>query len=418
MSMTSVLRQRPFLWFTAGQTISFFGDKLHAMALIGLVGTRAPNESPLVLAGLALLYCVPFLLVAPIAGICVDRWNRRRTLILCDLLRAVVVVAMPLTYSRLGLLPLLAMVLAIVVLTLFFNAAKMAIIPDLVPHDALLEANAVSSVLSRVATLAGVVLGGAIVGARVWEHFAWPGYAVGFYLDAGTFMVSVGTLLLMPSCPRASATTPRLAVRPRSWRDDVREAFGVARLQTMVSFALAASSLLGAIAGAMYVMLVVLLHTRTPWGTTGVGILLGVVAGGIVAGSAMLARAGRDWPKPRIVIGAFAALSLAILSFAAPFDFAIHGPAAFAAGLALGPLMVTLDTMLHEHVAEGLLGRVFSVRDIMLNVAFGLSAAAVGVTLAFFDRQGVDALHLLIPLLAGLVLCAAGAGRRWRTGAR
>lgn len=423
ISATSVFRQRPFLWFTAGQTISFFGDKLHAMALIGLVGTRAPKESPLVLAGLALLYCVPFLVVAPIAGVCVDRWNRRRTLILCDLIRAGVVVAMPLTYAHLGLGALLAMVLAIVVLTLLFNAAKMAIIPDLVPHDALLEANAVSSVLSRVATLAGVVLGGAIVGASVWEHFAWPGFAVGFYLDAFTFMISVSTLVMMPAGPRASgrgprhsgqyATTPGLPQRFGTWREDVREVFEVVRRQPMVRFVLAASSLLGAIAGAMYVLLVVLIQTRTPWGTTGVGILLGVVAGGIVAGSAIVARVGRAWPRPHIVIGAFAALSVVILSFAAPFSFASHGPAAFGGGLALGPLMVALDTMLHERVADRLRGRVFSARDIVLNVAFGLSAATIGVTVAYFDRQALDALGLVIPVVAALVVSAAGAGHRW-----
>lgn len=413
MSMTSVLRQRPFFWFTAGQTISFFGDKLHAISLIGLVGTRAPDESPLVLAGLALLYCVPFLVVAPIAGVWVDRWSRRRTLIACDVLRASIVVAMPITYARIGLLPLLVMVLAIVVLTLVFNVAKMAIIPDLVPPDALLEANAVTSVLSRVATLAGVVLGGAIVGAAMWEHSAWPGYAIGFYLDALTFLISVGTLLLVPSCRQGRVARPTPLLGSRSWRADVSALFDVARGQATVRFVLAASSLLGGIAGAMYVMLVVLLHTRTPWGTTGVGILLGVVAGGIVAGSTIVAHLGRAWPNARIVIGAFAALSIAMLGFAAPFSFAIHGPAAFFGGLALGPLMVALDTMLHEGVSEGLRGRVFSARDIVLNVAFGLSAATTGVTVAFVDHQGLDALGVLISVVAGLVMCAAAAGHQW-----
>lgn len=413
-SLTSVLRQRQFFWFTTGQTVSFFGDKLHAMALIGLIGTLRPDDSPLVLAGLALLYCLPFLVVAPVAGAFVDRWSRKRTLVLCDVLRAGVVVLMPLVYTAAGLVPLLGMVASVVVLTLFFNVAKMAIVPDLVPPHDLLAANAISSVLSRLASLAGIVAGGAIVGASVWERLGWPGYAVGFYLDAFTFTVSVATLSMLTTRPPLAAGTSGTHLGRRLLRHDAREVLELVRGDPRVLFALAASALLGAIAGAMYVTLVVLLQTRTAWGTTGVGLVLGIVAAGIVVGSTLVGRMGGGWPKPRIAVAAFVTIAVAIASFASPFDFALHGPMALIAGTAIGPLMVALDTTLHEALPEHARGRVFSARDIVLNVAFGLTAAVTGLSIFVAGPDGAtDPIRRLLLVLAAFVLAMAAGGERF-----
>ncbi|MEP6914168.1 MAG: MFS transporter [Acidobacteriota bacterium] len=426
-TLSSVLRQRPFFWFTAGQTLSFFGDKLHAMALIGLTGTMQPESTPLVLAGLALLYCVPFLIVAPIAGAMVDRWNRKRTLIACDAARAVVVALLPMAYARTGSVVLLfVFVAAVVVTTLFFNVAKMAIVPDLVAARDLVSANAVSSLLSRTASLAGIVFGGLIVGWPIWTSLGWPGYAAGFYLDAGTFVVSVATLLLMkPVSVRPTLSTadrasrhgerqPEARGRILPWWSRAGDVARMARADPTVLFALAASGLLGIVAGSMYVVLVLTLQTRTAWGTPGVGFVLGILAGGIIAGTAAVRALAQRWRKPDIVAACLGVAGILLIGFALPFAFVVHGPLSFAAGMALGPLTVTLDTILHERVPDHVRARVFSGRDVVLNVAFGLSAAATGAVVTVLRHIGLkNPFPVVVVTLSAVVVLLSAVGARF-----
>lgn len=421
-SISTVLRRRPFFWFTIGQSTSFFGDKLHGMALIGLIGAAVPDSSAIVLAELALLYCLPFLVITPLAGILVDRWNRKWTLIGCDALRAVLVAATPVAYALTASLTiLLGLVAGVFLLTMLFDVAKMAIIPDLVSEEELLEANTVSGLLARVATLAGIVLGGAIVGWRYWAHLGVTGYTAAFYLDALTFVVSVVTLLALPNRSKSrpvltpSDGTPHAGSagkRPRFWLE-VREVATLARRETSVLFVLITSALLGLVGGCMYVVVVVVVQTRTAWSTPGVGYVFGIMACGIVAGSIVMSQRGQQIRRHRVITLGFLAIAVLLGASARPFDFAWHGPLSFAGGLVIGPMMIVQDTLLHEVVPDALRGRVFSARDVLLNVGFGLAAAATGLTVTVLSGRGVaDPFRPTLLVAAPLVFLVTVAAAR------
>jgi predicted MFS family arabinose efflux permease len=415
LSTTLVTAPRPFVWFTLGQSISSFGDKLHDMALVGLIGAIAPSDSPLVLAQLAVVYCLPHLIVTPLAGQWADRWPRVRTLIVCDVARAGVVALMPWAAASRPLL--LALVGAMFVLTITFNVTKLAVVPEVVGNRELLQANAATSLFSRLATLLGIVLGGVIVSASVWARLGWSGYAAGFSVDALTFVISVLTLLRLPTLLRRSRPGASASAQQPSMLDavrrDAREVLTLARQESHVGLALASSALLGLMGGLMYIVLVVVLQTRTSWGTAGIGYVLGLMAVGIVAGSAWVGTAGRTWHRSRIIAIAMGALALLLAAAARPFIFPLHGPLSIAAGLALGPMMIAQDTLLQERSPDAIRGRVFSVRDIVLNVSFGAGAAATGLAVTWLSRSGVaDPFRVVLLAAAPCVLLAAAVAFR------
>jgi MFS family permease len=417
-TLASVLHRRQFFWFTAGQSISGFGDKLHSMALIGLIGAARPRSTAMVLAGLAVLYCVPFIFIAPVAGVLVDRWSGKHTLIACDATRALLVALIPVGYMASGsLLPLFALVAGVFGLALFFDVAKLAIVPDLVAKQELLAANAISNVTARIATLAGIVLGGMIVGWRLWQRLGWPGYAAGFYIDSLTFSISVATLFMLTGrrptrrSQQDRSTDGRAPGQPGLWAGlsrDLHEISRVARRDAPIRIALVSAGLLGIVAGCMYVIVVVVLQTRTTWGTPGVGFVVGIMAGGIVVASVVVGQLGRGWRRDRMIVWGFAGIACLLVASARPFMFAWHGPLSFAGGLALAPIMIAQDTLLHESLPEEIRGRVFSLRDVILNVAFGLSAAATGVTVTALSRLGVeDPFRVTLLVVGPLVLLVA-----------
>jgi len=164
-SLTAVLARPQFTLLVVGQTVSQLGDRLHNMALFALVAVAAETATTAIEVGkigVATLIPTAF---APIVGVLVDRWNKRATMIACDLFRAIIVAIIPWLYLTLGYIwPVYVVAFLVGLAGVFFNVAKMALIPDLVEHNQLLPANAALTTIGRVATVTGLVGGGLLVG--------------------------------------------------------------------------------------------------------------------------------------------------------------------------------------------------------------------------------------------------------------
>src|SRR3989338_11070346 len=121
------------LWWA--QLISQFGDRIHQMALIGLIAERTPG-SALGLAKLMAFTIIPVFIVGPIAGVYVDRWDRRTTLFVCDFIRGLLVLSIPFAFiHRESMVPIYIVVFLVFCLSRFYVPAKLSIIPELVKED-------------------------------------------------------------------------------------------------------------------------------------------------------------------------------------------------------------------------------------------------------------------------------------------
>jgi MFS family permease len=167
-----------------GEVASWMGDWFNAIALYTLV--RELTGSPLALGLVFLTKMVPFAVASPLAGLLVDRFNRRRLMIAADLVRALVVLGFILV-DEVGELHLLYALAGLqVVLTAVFIPARSASIPNVTTRGELLTANALSA-----ATWSTLLAVGAALGGVATEAF---GVRVVFALDSLSYLVSAAFL--------------------------------------------------------------------------------------------------------------------------------------------------------------------------------------------------------------------------------
>ena len=360
------------------------------------------------------------ILFGPLAGALVDRWNKRGTMLACDFLRTLIVAAIPALFAATGhLWPVYVAAFFVFLLGLFFNAAKMALIPELVPRDQLLPANAALTSIGRFATVAGIVGGGVIIGWPVWHRFGWSNYAAGFYLDAVSFGVSAVTLLAIivltrsggrEGGPVGAPTAPSPAEVKRSLRHlvgDVRATLGVVLHHAEMRFVFGSLVLLALFASTVYVAMTVSVQTVMGRGTAGVGYLGGILAGGMIVGSLLLGTIGSHWEKHHTILVGSAIIGAMMVTGGIFFSFVIFAPVAFVGGALLAPVMVSQDTLLHEHAPANARALIFSTKDLIVGAVFMLAALLVGGGIFLLGRLGVDEPYRLALIGVGVLISAA-----------
>lgn len=191
------------LW--AGQLISQFGDRLHQLALVAVVAitTGSALATGLVFVAASL----PNLLLSSIAGTFVDRWDRKEVLIVSDVLRAAVVLLIPLAVVT-NVLLIYPMVFLLTTITIFFRPVRVAILPRIVEERDLLTANSAMWVGETLADVIGYPLAGLFVVAL--------GSAVplAFWVDSATYLASATLLtaiVVRAAKPRAGSEVPARA---------------------------------------------------------------------------------------------------------------------------------------------------------------------------------------------------------------
>ncbi len=179
-----------FRWLWAGQTASVFGTAVSGLAIptIAIVALRV---SPFAVGLLAAVQFAAFPLLGLVAGVWVDRWSRRATMLVADVVRALALASIPLAaYAHLlGYAQLLAVAACVGVASVFFDVAYQSLVPAIVEHDDLERANARLQVTESAAQIAGNSLGGALI--------ALVGAALAVVVDAASFVVSVLTLSVL-----------------------------------------------------------------------------------------------------------------------------------------------------------------------------------------------------------------------------
>ncbi|MFP5354048.1 MAG: MFS transporter [Gemmatimonadota bacterium] len=418
-TIRTVLRKPRFGFLVTGQTVSQLGDKLHHMALIALVGAGATGSSGgLELAKLSVVFTAPVILFGPLAGALVDRWSKRATMIVCDALRAILVMLIPWLFVATGRLwPVYVVAFVVFLLGVFFNAAKMALIPELVPRDELLPANAALTFVGRFATVLGIVGGGVIIGMSFWRRFGWSDYAAGFYLDGGSYLISVLTLLGIvvtgrgAPAPVAPLPVPSDFIVKRGLRTIVGDVGRTLRLvwrERTMRFTFASLVTLALFAATIYVAMTYSVQTVMGRGTRGVGYLGGILGARMIVGSLLVGTVGSRWDKRQTIMVGSAIIGFLMIVGGVFFSFGMFAPVSFIGGALLAPVMVSQDTLLHEGAPPAARALIFSTKDLILGGAFMLSALVVGGTIYLLGRLGVDEPYRLTLSAVGLAILVTG----------
>src|SRR5208283_5933676 len=167
-------RSRDFFRFWFAQLISQFGDRVYQMALVGLIAIRHPGSS-VEMAKLLSFSIIPVFIVGPIAGVYIDRWDRRTTLFICDFIRGMLVLLVAFYLIHLPVIwPMYVVVFVIFSFSRFYVPAKMSFIPEIVQEEDLHIANSLVTTTGMIALVLGALLGGLIVEyAGSFGGFCW-----------------------------------------------------------------------------------------------------------------------------------------------------------------------------------------------------------------------------------------------------
>src|SRR5437764_2037614 len=184
----SLWRHRDFLLLWSGQMVSAIGSQVSTLAFPWLI--LAVTGSP-VLAGLiAAIRTLPYLLFGLPAGALVDRWNRKRVMILCDAGRAIALGSIPIAFALGHLIALHLYLVSFIegTLFIFFGLAEAAALPRVVSQEQLSAATAQNEFVYSVSGLLGPSLSGALYSI---------GNAMPFLADAVSYVTSVLSLLFI-----------------------------------------------------------------------------------------------------------------------------------------------------------------------------------------------------------------------------
>jgi MFS family permease len=193
-----------FRWLWTGQTASVFGTAVSGLAIptIAIVALGAP---PFAVGALAAVQFGAFPLLGLIAGVWVDRWPLRATMLVADIVRMLALASIPIAAIArvLSFAQLLAVAACVGIASVFFDVAHQTLLPSLVESDELERANARLQVTESAAQIAGNGFAGALI--------ALLGAPLAVVVDAASFGVSVLTLsaLRVPKTHRSENVTPR-----------------------------------------------------------------------------------------------------------------------------------------------------------------------------------------------------------------
>ncbi|HYM83480.1 MAG TPA: MFS transporter [Candidatus Dormibacteraeota bacterium] len=417
-SPLAVLRSRSFLLLWLSQALSQVGGNMAVYGLTVIVYDATGSASAISL--LILTYLVPAVLFSAVAGVFVDRIDRRSILVVTNVLRGVAMLALFAFGHNLVALYLLNIVVSTI--TVFFAPAEAAMIPSLVPRSLLLAANSLFVFTLNTAFAIGFALLGPLV-ARIAGAPALLVVIGLCYLGAAAFCT------LLPSSPVERADVRGgLAEAERAVSTTIaqlREGLQYIRSDLTIAWSLIYLGIAASLIGVLGVIGPKFATTTLGLSTTDFVVVVLPLGLGVVLGVLTLNSYGRWLPRRRVIETGMIALGalIALLTAAGPISRFLEGvqaqnptsvdlstfvsllavvvAIAFLAGIAYAFVAIPAQTQLQEELPEDVRGRVFGVLNMLVSVASFVPIIIVG---PLVDLVGTTVLIIAV----GLVILVLG----------
>ena len=410
------LINRDFGLLWAAQGLSYLGDQIFDTTLVVWIASvlaRGQTWAPLAVSGVMIAVAVPTLVIGPLAGVFVDRADRRRMLIATDGVRAALILAL---LGSTGLIdgfhpPIqvqLASIYVVVFLTAaatqFFGPARLALVRDVVPEAARPQATSLSQVNASVSSIVGPPLA---VPALFLLGIQWALLA-----NALSFVLSLSLIALVRT--RVAAEPAAAGTSPSFFRE-LRQGFEFAGRNTVVRTLLVSLFIvmLGAgVVNALDVFFVIhnLNTSANLYGFMAAAMGVGVLAGALLAGR-LAGRIGLN----RMYWGSLLSFGVLLLVYARLTSFGAALVVLFVVGLPQAAVNVAAAPIVMGATPRELLGRVFALVQPITAIGGIISTAGAGL-LATSVLSSLDArvfgVHIgtydTIFSLAGVVMLIGG----------
>ncbi|MFE1529181.1 MFS transporter [Streptomyces sp. A144] len=403
-----LLRLKGFRRLLAVRLLSQGADGVYQVALATyVVFSPEKQTSPAAIASAMAVLLLPYSLVGPFAGALLDRWHRRQVFLYGNLLRAVLAsVTAVLMVASVPDWLFYVSALCVTAVNRFVLAGLSAALPRVVDAERLVIANSLSPTAGTLAATAGGGLAFVVRLVVADSDAAVVLLGAALYLCGALASLSIAVELLGPDRTRAPHLASALAVTARDLVAGVRHLAAPARREA--AWSLAGMTLMRFCYGALLVMLLMLcryaLTSDTDDGLALLGLALGVSGAGFFAAAVITPwAAGRLGPGRWMAVCAGIATVL-VPALGLPFATAPLLVAAFVLGLTTQGAKIATDTVVQSSVDDAFRGRIFSVYDVLFNVAF-VGAAGVAALMLPPDGRSVT-LIVTVTVIYGAVAVA------------
>lgn len=389
-----LLRARDFRLIWIGEVVSQIGDSLNRVALLWFV--YQTQHSALKTSAVGVLQTLPPLLLGPLFGVYLDRLAKKRVLIVVSLVHGALVASLPLLFS-LGLLTLFrlyALVFVTSMVATFYGPALTLIVPLVVQNDELRAANALIQSTSTIGVLLGPVVASVAISAL--------GTVNVLYLDAATFLFSVGCIWLVKVRERRSVGEGRLGLLQllRNLQDGLRF---MLRKQTGILLLTVVTCLENFGASAFIFLLPTLAKQNVSAHALSIGGFWTAFGAGMFLATLLVASL-RDDPQRGLMWFVPAGLGLggaAVGALTRARGWFAPAGLMVVVGFATASLAPVVITLLEESTPEGLRGRVLSTFN-----AANMAMAMVGMLVFGWTADHLGETPTLIAV--GIVMASAG----------
>lgn len=393
------------LW--TGQLVSALGDRIHQVALAFVVFEA--TDSPIAVGAVFLVATLPNLLFGPIAGGLVDRWDHREVMIVSDLLRAGLVLLIPLAAVT-NLALAYPLVFLVTTVSIFFRPAKGAILPRIVAQDDLVPANSALWVGETFADIFGYVIAGlfvALLGSQL---------PLAFWVDSVTYVASAVLIASISVAPVARVAADKAQGLLGSFRQlggEILEGWRFLRGEAV----LMANTLQATAGQAMLGILLALtpIYAASLIDTTGLteetanrlrreayGFLEGAIGAGNLIGGFIIGLIGSRLALGKMVIVGYVATGAMVAALALAGNLPAALAIMFGVGVANLAYVIPSQTLFQRRTPPELMGRVLGFRFSLVVGSTTLAMGLGGVLGELFGAAVVIGAFGLVTVGAGL----------------
>lgn len=401
---SEVFRNRNLFLLWLSQVISQVGDRLGFMALIGFAYSKRDYGSSSEIFKILLFTIIPVFLIGPIAGAYVDRWNRRRTLYICDFLRMFIVLIIPvfLFYAK-NLAVAYLLIFILFCIARFFLPAKLSILPDLVGKNDLVIANSLVNTTGMIAFIIGSGIGGVLV--------EWVGVEKGFYLDALSFFISATLVFFIATKTSSRVNLARVSgdiveVIKKSVAREIKEGLIYFLKQKDIWLTAVILFIVSSALGAVTVVSIVFVQNTLHSATKDLGFFIMFLGSGLFLGSLIYGHFGHQFSQYKSIFSSFILNGIILICFAVGLSrypyFALAMFLSFLLGFISSPILIASNTIIHKASENEMRGKIFSSLEIVMHLGFLLF---MYVSSIFAERFT----HVLLLVVIGCVFSLLGA---------
>jgi len=375
MTFREVLSIRAFRRLWTAQLVSVFGDFLAIFAVFAVATFRlhaTPTEISLILVA----FMLPLGVVSPLAGVLVDRWNLKRTMITSDLLRAPIVASLLFAHS---IWQIYAIFFALATVSSFFMPAQSVLVRQIVPRRGWMTGNALMAQAMQVTQILSPALAGVLV--------AWAGPELCFYFDFASFFFSAAMVATL-------GVSGAHTIEGRSFGSFWEDMTGGLRFiftHKAVSFVMVAMTAGMFAVRCFGALLAVWVRDVLRAGPASFGVLNSCVGVGMICATQSVHRFGAKRSKDHLVIFGLGVAAVFIVLTAAFPGMAATGLGMFGMGFGIAFVFIPSQTLLQHETPPGMMGRVSSsmmsalaMTQVVALALSGWAAEKIGIRALYF----------------------------------